>query len=97
MLVEAAGRSPQSRMTAGKDRQLSTEARIMQTTKASSSVKLENAGHWAVIDIPKPSDWTCQLVGDTYFTPKLGQEPNLFHRKMQEFCFGVKWIKRQPK
>ena len=45
---------------------------------------------------PPRSDWQCILFGgptSVVFTPAKGQEPNWFHRKMQELCFGVKWKK----
>ena len=49
---------------------------------------------------PPPPDWECVLFGNpnvkgwsTVFRPPSGLEPNWFHRKMQELCFGVKWKK----
>lgn len=47
------------------------------------------------------SKWTCYLSGRpgdsfcTVFTPRKGQEPNWFHRKMQELIFGLKWVKKK--
>lgn len=43
---------------------------------------------------PEPSDWYVQYCGDQgiRFHPRKGNEPNWFHRKMQELIFGVKWI-----
>lgn len=48
------------------------------------------------------SDWQCYLFGDAdrpgpgaiVFIPSKGNEPNWFHRKMQQLCFGVQWRKR---
>lgn len=45
---------------------------------------------------PKASNWQCQVIGGPMgivFTPAEGSEPNWFHRKMQELCFGFKWKK----
>ena len=43
------------------------------------------------------NEWKCQLFGDgetgIIFTPKKGEEPNWFWRKMQYLFFGCKWIK----
>ena len=44
----------------------------------------------------KPSDWQCTLIGGpngAVYNPSEGNEPNWFHRKMQELCFGFKWRK----
>ena len=43
--------------------------------------------------MPKKSKWTVELVGNTFYTPDEGKEPNWFHRKMQELAFGFKWGK----
>lgn len=50
------------------------------------------------------SDWVCYLSGDpsrvngsVKFVPEKGNEPNWFHRKMQELMFGVKWVKSENK
>lgn len=32
--------------------------------------------------------------GAIVFQPVKGQEPNWFHRKMQELCFGFQWRKK---
>ena len=53
------------------------------------------------IDEPKkPSKWVCYLSGNptnvantVTFNPAEENEPCWFHRKMQELCFGFKWIK----
>ena len=55
----------------------------------------------AVSSMPKRSDWQCYLFGDAdhpgpgsvVLVPVEGNEPNWFHRKMQELCFGFKWRK----
>jgi hypothetical protein len=48
----------------------------------------------------EPSNWQCFLLGDrktfegsVVWRPVKGSEPNWFHRKMQELCFGFKWRK----
>lgn len=40
---------------------------------------------------PERSDWQCRLTGDTVYRPAKGNEPNWFHRKMQELAFGFRW------
>ncbi len=40
------------------------------------------------------SDWTMTFCENIQYTPEEGKEPNWFHRKMQELCFGVKWKNR---
>lgn len=47
------------------------------------------------LSIPERSNWTVQLLGNVYYTPEKNKEPNGFHRKMQELCFGVKWRKNK--
>jgi len=50
---------------------------------------------------PEKSGWKVWLMGDygknqhgaIVYHPNKGQEPNWFHRKMQELCFGVQWRK----
>lgn len=52
---------------------------------------------------PERSDWNCYLFGDAdkpgpglvVFNPVKGREPNWFHRKMQELCFGIQWRKKK--
>lgn len=55
-----------------------------------------------IIDVPpKRSEWRmyffCDPSADSnhknWYSPIEGKEPNWFHRKMQELCFGVKWRK----
>jgi len=44
----------------------------------------------------KPSDWQCTLIGGpngAVYNPSEGNEPNWFHRKMQELILGFKWKK----
>ena len=66
--------------------------------KASDYVADANTSYLTVDSMPKPSDWQCRLIdgpnGVTY-TPTKGNEPNWFHRKMQELCFGFKWRKKK--
>jgi hypothetical protein len=53
------------------------------------------------LEIPERSEWTCWLMGDygksqhgaIVYHPVKGREPNWFHRKMQELCFGFQWRK----
>lgn len=51
---------------------------------------------------PEKSEWKVWLMGDhkekgsygaIVYHPNKGQEPNWFHRKMQELCFGFQWRK----
>ena len=39
--------------------------------------------------------WRVRLTHNTYWQVEEGSEPNWFHRKMQELCFGIKWIKNE--
>jgi hypothetical protein len=56
---------------------------------------------YPTIKQPERSEWTCWLMGDygksqhgaIVYNPVKGQEPNWFHRKMQELCFGFQWRK----
>ena len=48
---------------------------------------------WTVgINLPKYA-WRCQLTQGTFWQVQEGQQPNWFHRKMQQLCFGFKWEK----
>lgn len=55
----------------------------------------------ATIKIPEKSEWKVWLMGDygksqhgaIVYQPNKGMEPNWFHRKMQELCFGFQWRK----
>ena len=40
----------------------------------------------------EPSEWQASM-GNIVYRPEKGKEPNWFHRKMQEFCFGIVWEK----
>lgn len=47
-----------------------------------------------VINQATPSKtWSCQIFSNVFYVPEQGKEPSWFHRKMQEWVFGVKWIK----
>ncbi len=54
-----------------------------------------------IIKLPEKSEWAVWLMGDygsgqpgaIVYNPNKGQEPNWFHRKMQELCFGFQWRK----
>jgi hypothetical protein len=51
---------------------------------------------WIMFEAPKQSEWEAVLLGGDdgiRFRPAQGQEPNWFHRKMQQLVFGVKWRK----
>ena len=37
--------------------------------------------------------WRCRLIHGTWWMVEEGKQPNWFHRKMQELCFGFKWEK----
>ncbi len=56
-----------------------------------NSLRADVSGY--TFSMPKKSKWTVELLGNTYFTPDEGKEPNWFHRKMQELAFGFKWKK----
>jgi hypothetical protein len=63
---------------------------------ANSSIYTVRSGEYLTFTTPKASNWQCQVFGGPMgivWTPREGQEPNWFHRKMQELCFGVKWKK----
>lgn len=47
----------------------------------------------ATYDLPKRSDWQCQLSDGVVFRPLEGKEPNFCWRWMQYVCFGFKWSK----
>ena len=54
-----------------------------------------------IITPAEHSDWHCYISGDpshvsgtVRFVPEKGNEPNWFHRKMQELLLGVKWVKK---
>lgn len=37
--------------------------------------------------------WKCEIHKGTHWMVEEGKEPNWFHRKMQQLCFGFKWEK----
>lgn len=44
--------------------------------------------------IPTPKyTWKLELHPDTFWMVEDHRVPNWFHRKMQELCFGLRWIK----
>ena len=53
---------------------------------------MENEWTQFTLKIPKKSEWS-MYVADITYNPPEGMEPNWFHRKMQELCFGFKWRK----
>lgn len=71
--------------------------------RASDYVADANSSYFTVDRTPKKSDWQCYLFGDAdrpgpgsiVFVPNEGNEPNWFHRKMQELCFGIQWRKKK--
>jgi len=44
------------------------------------------------IKVPKYG-WKCEIHQGTHWMVEEGKEPNWFHRKMQQLCFGFKWEK----
>ena len=57
-----------------------------------------------IITPAEKSEWVCYLSGDPSrvegsitVRPNKGNEPNWFHRKMQELMLGVKWVKSENK
>lgn len=66
-----------------------------------SSQSTTNAFGIELIKSPERSEWRCWLMGDhdknqygaIVYQPIKGREPNWFHRKMQELCFGFQWRK----
>ena len=74
------------------------------TANASSYVCDSSFTAGVTLARPLPqSDGQCYLFGDAdrpgpgavVFIPSKGHEPNWFHRKMQELCFGIQWRKRK--
>jgi hypothetical protein len=64
--------------------------------KPSDYVADANSSYFTVSSMPKVSKWQCTLIGGpngAVYNPSEGNEPNWFHRKMQELCFGFKWRK----
>lgn len=59
-------------------------------------------GSISINKMPELSDWKCYLTGypespfgSLVLTPTKGNEPNWFHRNMQELILGFKWRKRK--
>ena len=48
---------------------------------------------FTMVKPPEYSCWQIELVKGTYWHVIKGGEKCWFHRKMQEWCFGIKWIK----
>ena len=66
--------------------------------KFSDYVADANTSYLTVDSMPKRSDWQCEVIGGPMgliLVPTKGNEPNWFHRKMQELCFGFKWRKKK--
>jgi len=63
--------------------------------------KMEAEPIFGTIKMPEKSEWKVWLMGDydssqygaIVYQPNKGMEPNWFHRKMQELCFGFQWRK----
>jgi hypothetical protein len=53
---------------------------------------MENKLIYTIRKPPEYSEWEVVICNWHYRIIK-GHVPNRFHRKMQELCFGVKWIK----
>ena len=64
-----------------------------KTVKDFSESTTSDFGTNIVWNTVKRSDWSAS-VADITWTPREGYEPNWFHRKMQEICFGIKWRKK---
>ena len=55
-----------------------------------------NREDWRVLELPELSEWKCYLFGleDAFvLTPKKGNVPNWFWRKMQYLILGNRWVK----
>lgn len=71
-------------------------------TDFSQSTTLDSGIDTFTINTPEESEWRVWLMGDygksqhgaIVYQPTKGQEPNWFHRKMQELCFGFQWRKK---
>jgi len=66
------------------------------------ALKIPGPEHIKLTAPPEKSEWRVWLMGDhkekgpygaIIYHPAKGQEPNWFHRKMQELCFGFQWRK----
>ena len=62
---------------------------------------MDQNGNDYTFRLPEKSEWKVWLMGDhdkgqfgaIVYQPNKGQEPNWFHRKMQELFFGFQWRK----
>jgi hypothetical protein len=49
---------------------------------------------WIINTVKNPKyTWKCKVLKNVTWMVEEGNEPNWFHRKMQELCFGFKWEK----
>lgn len=60
-----------------------------------SRAQVFSEGYFAVPRNAKRSRWICHFVDGLSVVPHEGLEPNWFHRKMQNICFGFRWEKRR--
>lgn len=61
-----------------------------------NTTEISNDADMEILNQPIHSDWHCELFGcgqAITLNPEKGKEPNWFHRKMQELCFGNYWYK----
>ncbi len=58
--------------------------------------RIEGGFYASTLKVPEKSEWTVLVIHNFVLHPDKGAEPNWFHRKMQELCFGFKWRKRGP-
>jgi hypothetical protein len=57
---------------------------------------MDNEHRFSSFTMPELSNWQLQVFPKSprycvVYRPQKDGEPNWFHRKMQELCFGVKW------
>ena len=50
-----------------------------------------------LLDVPKYSEWYCEMFYGHRYQPSEGKHPNWFWRKMQYLVLGFKWKKREWK
>jgi len=50
---------------------------------------------YRLFSFPEVSEWELWLNNHTRYQIYKGDEPNWFHRRMQEWLLGVKWKKRE--
>lgn len=63
------------------------------TVSGTKWIELPQTSQGVTITQVKRSVWFAHCA-DVTWNPREGHEPNWFHRKMQEFCFGIKWRKK---